>query len=56
MEYIESIKQIDGDRIIVLTIESKNEIGDPITRELYAEIMGRHSNLILVEKEYTKNC
>lgn len=51
---IESIKQIDGDRIIVLTISSKNEIGDPITRELYAEIMGRHSNLILVEKNTQK--
>lgn len=51
---IESIKQIDGDRIIVLTITSKNEIGDPITRELYAEIMGRHSNLIIVEKDTQK--
>ncbi len=52
--FIESIKQIDGDRIIVLTITSKNEIGDPIVRELHAEIMGRHSNLILVEKETQK--
>ncbi|MFH7467801.1 NFACT family protein, partial [Pseudomonas syringae group genomosp. 7] len=52
--FIESIHQIDGDRIIVLTITSKNEIGDPITRELHAEIMGRHSNLILVEKESQK--
>lgn len=52
--FIESIKQIDGDRIIVFTITSKNEIGDPITRELHAEIMGRHSNLILVEKESQK--
>lgn len=52
--FIESIEQIDGDRIIVLTITSKNEIGDPITRELHAEIMGRHSNLILVEKESKK--
>lgn len=52
--FIESIKQIDGDRIIVFTITSKNELGDPITRELHAEIMGRHSNLILVEKESQK--
>ncbi|MGX9133606.1 Rqc2 family fibronectin-binding protein [Rummeliibacillus sp. JY-2-4R] len=52
--FIESIKQIDGDRIIILTISSKNEIGDPIIRELHAEIMGRHSNLILVEKETQK--
>ncbi|HWI49681.1 MAG TPA: NFACT RNA binding domain-containing protein [Rummeliibacillus sp.] len=52
--FIESIKQIDGDRIIVMTITSKNEIGDPITRELHAEIMGRHSNLILVEQDTQK--
>lgn len=52
--FIESVQQIDGDRIIILTITSKNEIGDPITRELHAEIMGRHSNLILVEKESQK--
>lgn len=52
--FIESIQQIDGDRIIVITITSKNEIGDPITRELHAEIMGRHSNLILVEQETQK--
>ncbi|MFJ8261596.1 NFACT family protein [Rummeliibacillus sp. NPDC094406] len=52
--FIESIKQIDGDRIIILTITSKNEIGDPITRELHAEIMGRHSNLILVEQDTQK--
>lgn len=51
---IESIRQIDGDRIIVFTITSKNEIGDRITRELIAEIMGRHSNLILIEKESHK--
>lgn len=52
--FIESIEQLGADRVIVLTITSTNEIGDPITRKLYAEIMGRHSNLILVDTENGK--
>lgn len=47
--FIETIEQLDADRILKLTILSKNEIGDPITRYIYAEIMGRHSNLIMVD-------
>ncbi len=52
--FIASIKQHDFDRIIIVEIESKNEIGDPIVRELHAEIMGRHSNLLLIDKEQKK--
>ncbi|MFJ7648079.1 NFACT family protein [Lysinibacillus sp. NPDC097279] len=52
--FISSIKQHDLDRIIIVEIQSKNEIGDPIVRELHAEIMGRHSNLLLIDKEQNK--
>ncbi|QDQ01669.1 fibronectin/fibrinogen-binding protein [Lysinibacillus fusiformis] len=52
--FISSIKQHGFDRIIIVEIESKNEIGDPIVRELHAEIMGRHSNLLLIDKEQKK--
>lgn len=52
--FISSIKQHDLDRIIIVEIHSKNEIGDPIVRELHAEIMGRHSNLLLIDKEQNK--
>lgn len=52
--FISSIKQRDFDRIIIVEIESKNEIGDPIVRELHAEIMGRHSNLLLIDQEQGK--
>jgi len=52
--FIASIKQHDLDRIIIVEIHSKNEIGDPIVRELHAEIMGRHSNLLLLDKEQHK--
>lgn len=48
--FIESIEQIGADRVIVLTITATNEIGDRTTRKLYAEIMGRHSNLVLVDE------
>lgn len=52
--FISSIKQLGFDRIIIVEIESKNEIGDPIVRQLHAEIMGRHSNLLLIDKEQDK--
>lgn len=52
--FIASIKQRDFDRIIIVEIESKNEIGDPIVREIHAEIMGRHSNLLLIDQEQGK--
>jgi len=49
--FIASIKQIQADRIIIFEVLSKNEIGDDIRRELHMEIMGRHSNLLLVDPE-----
>ena len=52
--FISSIKQHDFDRIIIFEIESKNEIGDPIVRQLHVEVMGRHSNLLLIDKEQAK--
>ena len=49
--FISSIEQYETDRIIIINIQAKNEIGDDIQRQLYIEIMGRHSNLILVDPE-----
>ena len=46
---IASIRQHETDRIIIFQIHSKNEIGDDMTREIHMEIMGRHSNLLLVD-------
>ena len=43
------IEQLGGDRILKLTIENKDELGDSAPRELYLELMGRHSNLTLVK-------
>lgn len=46
---ITSIRQHETDRILIFEIQSKNEIGDDITREVHMEIMGRHSNLLLID-------
>jgi predicted ribosome quality control (RQC) complex YloA/Tae2 family protein len=48
---IESIRQVDFDRIIIIEAKGRNEIGDVHTKQLIIEIMGRHSNIILVETE-----
>lgn len=42
------IRQDGLERILYLDFECVNEIGDTVTNTLIAEIMGRHSNIILV--------
>lgn len=49
--FIEDIYQIDNERIIVLEIRGRNEIGDTSYKKLMIEIMGRHSNIILVDRD-----
>ena len=44
-----ALEQLGGDRVLRLTIENKDELGDSAPRELYLELMGRHSNLTLVK-------
>lgn len=51
---IESIQQIDNDRIVEITVSNKNEIGDHIQATLIIEIMGKHSNILLVDKSSHK--
>ena len=48
---ITAVRQIDFERIIVLDIESYDELGDLTTKHLTAELMGRHSNLILTDHQ-----
>ena len=45
------VKQIAGDRVIHIDIDTVDEMGDHVLRRLVLEIMGRHSNLILVDGE-----
>lgn len=47
------ITQPQFERIIVIHIESLNEMGDYSTKRLILEVMGRHSNLILIDRDDT---
>ncbi|WP_313234400.1 Rqc2 family fibronectin-binding protein [Sporosarcina ureae] len=46
---ITSIEQHENDRIVNIHVQARNELGDQIERKLVIEIMGRHSNLILLD-------
>ena len=48
---IQAITQIGNDRLVEIDIHSRDEIGDLRKRTLILEIMGRHSNIILVDGE-----
>ncbi|PLR77577.1 hypothetical protein CU633_09215 [Bacillus sp. V3-13] len=47
---LEDIEQAGLDRIIVFDVKGRNEIGDITYKRLIVEIMGRHSNIILIDK------
>lgn len=46
-----SIEQVDCDRILKLCFATRNEMGDPVTRVLVCEIMGRYSNIVLLNEK-----
>lgn len=48
-----SIEQQGLDRIIKITVRSSNELGDEVLLTLVAEIMGRYSNIILLDDKGT---
>lgn len=45
---VSSVQQIDNDRIIKITFQTMDELGDNQQLVMYIEIMARHSNLSLV--------
>lgn len=47
---LEDIRQIELDRMIIFEVKGRNELGDISHKQLIVEIMGRHSNIILVDK------
>ena len=49
--FIEKIEQPELERIITFEIRGRNEIGDITQKLLIIEIMGKHSNIILVDKD-----
>lgn len=48
---ITSIHQPGYDRILELTVDARDELGRPSHKRLVCEIMGRHSNIILLDRE-----
>ena len=47
---IVNISQCGFDRILKIDVRTRDELGDICTRSLITEIMGRHSNIILVDE------
>lgn len=45
-----SVRQQHGDRVVHIDVDVVNEMGDHVLRRLILEIMGRHSNLMLVDE------
>ena len=45
---IDAIRQLNGDRVLLIELQSQDELGVMHPYELYLEAMGRHSNLTLV--------
>jgi len=46
---IVSIEQKDAERIIEISLETLNELGFTVSKKIIFEIMGKHSNIILVD-------
>ncbi|ERM90752.1 RNA-binding protein [Caldanaerobacter subterraneus subsp. yonseiensis KB-1] len=47
---IAEIRQVEFDRIVEIDIETKDELQNQAIKTLVVEIMGRHSNVILIDK------
>ena len=47
---VTEIRQEEGDRIIHIDFDAVNELGDHVLRRLVLEIMGRHSNLMMLDE------
>ncbi len=48
---LKAVNQDGFERILSLHFDASNELGDPVSFRLVIEIMGRHSNIILVDGE-----
>lgn len=47
---IRSISQPGLERVIIFRLEHLNEMGDPCTKDLIMELMGKHSNIIFCDE------
>lgn len=49
--FVRQIGQIGLERMLYVDIDSRDELGDRVTRRIVVEMMGRHSNIILIDPE-----
>jgi len=56
--FIRAIEQDGLERIVTFTIQARDEIGDETIKYLIVELMGRHSNILIVDeqKDYIIDC
>ena len=47
---VSEIRQVEGDRVVHVDLDAVNEMGDHVLRRVVLEIMGRHSNLMLLDE------
>ncbi|HAT54422.1 MAG TPA: hypothetical protein DCW31_04145, partial [Lactobacillus sp.] len=47
---LNSLEQVENDRIVRISFNTRNELGDQETIALIIEMMGRHSNVFLIEQ------
>lgn len=48
---IESVSAMAGERVVIISIRNTNEMGQQVYWQLIAELMGKQSNLLLVETD-----
>ena len=47
---IKNIETIGLERIVIITLEGVDELGEPVIKKMIVELMGKHSNIILVKE------
>jgi predicted ribosome quality control (RQC) complex YloA/Tae2 family protein len=51
---ITSVVQIQSERIVEIAVDSNNEMGFSVSKKIIIEIMGKHSNITLVDNQSNK--
>jgi len=51
---IQNIEQFQLDRVVFIDISSIDELGNTVIKRLIVEIMGKYSNIILIDKDTSK--
>ncbi|QDP40123.1 Rqc2 family fibronectin-binding protein [Radiobacillus deserti] len=49
--FVENVSQYENERIVEFHFKGKNEIGDETNKILIIEVMGKHSNILLIDKD-----